>query len=104
VYLLFGDFGYKETAKQKKRRILEENRQRGRRAELLVRTSIGRFGDKVTKRPYGPDLEAERKELFTGKVRKELIEVKSNDAPLSPLQKKVMKKKKFRVERVRTPF
>lgn len=101
---MFGDFGSKETKKQKKRRILEENRQRGRRGELLVKTSYGRFGDKVTKVHAGADFEVESKELFTGKVTKNLIEVKTNDAPLSPLQKKMLKKKKVKVERVYTPF
>ena len=97
---MFGDFGCKETKKQKKQRILRENIERGKRGELKVKVSIGRFGDKVTKQPYGPDFEVERREIFTGKVTKEFVEVKTGKAKLSPLQRKIRKKRKFKVERV----
>lgn len=101
---MFGDFGYRETKKERKRRILEENCQRGKRGELLVRVSYGRFGDKVKKLNAGADFEIESKALFTGKVTKKRIEVKTNDAELSPLQRKMLKRRKVKVERVYTPF
>lgn len=47
-----------------------------------------------------------KRDLFTGRVTStKLVEVKSgSNARLSPLQKKIKKKKRTKVERVDSPF
>ena len=56
--------------------------------------------------PRGADMTVRKRDLFTGRVTStRRIEVKTGPrARLSPLQRKVKKKKKTKVERIDSPF
>jgi hypothetical protein len=56
--------------------------------------------------PKGADMRVRRRDPFTGRVTSSrLVEVKTGPkARLSPLQKKVRKKKRTKVERVDSPW
>jgi hypothetical protein len=102
---LFGDFGLKKSKKQRKRETLERNRRRGKWAEDIVAIQYGASGYEVEKVHKGADLRVRKRDPFTGRVTStKLIEVKTGDARLSPLQKKMRKKKRTSVERVDPPF
>ena len=55
--------------------------------------------------PRGADMTVRKRDLFTGRVTStRRIEVKTGGSKLSPLQRKVKRKKRTKVERVDSPF
>lgn len=55
--------------------------------------------------PRGADMTVRRRDLFTGRVTStRRVEVKTGDSRLSPLQRRVKRKKRTKVERVDSPF
>jgi len=101
----FDLWGRRKSKKQRKRETLERNRQKGRWAEDVVAMQYALSGHEVERVHKGADLRIRRRDPFTGRViSTKLVEVKSGDSPLSPLQKKVRKKKRTRIGRVDSPF
>jgi|GEM_PF-6857734 hypothetical protein len=75
--------------------------------EDLVAMKYAMSGYEVDRtHPKGADMVVRKRDLFTGRVTStKLVEVKSgSNARLSPLQKKIKKKKRTKVERVDSPF
>ena len=98
---------FKRSKKQRKREILEQNRENGKHAEDMYRREADLYGIDYKRTGKGHDFEEKRYDWQTGKTRKVKVEVKSNDAPLSKLQKKTRKKnpKNYEVRRYNTsPF
>ena len=98
---------FKRSKKQRKRDILEQNRENGKHAEEMYRREADLYGIDYKRTGKGHDFEEKRYDWQTGKTRKVKVEVKSNDAPLSKLQKKTRKKnpKNYEVRRYSTsPF
>ena len=98
---------FKRSKKQRKRDILEQNRENGKHAEDMYRREADLYGIDYKRTGKGHDFEEKRYDWQTGKTRKVKAEVKSNDAPLSKLQKKTRKKnpKNYEVRRYSTsPF
>lgn len=84
---------------------MERNRQQGEWAETMVRTQYALSGHEVEKVHRGADLRVRKRDPFTGRViSTRLVEVKSGNSPLSPLQEKLKKKKRTKVERVNSRF
>ena len=106
MHLFDFDIWGRKSKKQRKRETLESNRQRGRMGEDLVAMKYAVSGYEVDRtHPKGADMVVRRRDLFTGKVTStRRVEVKTGDAKLSPLQKRVRKKKRTKVERVDSPF
>jgi hypothetical protein len=104
----FFDFGIKPpTKKQRKRRVLEENKRRGRAAEVQVEMRYRMNGYEMERTGRGHDFKATKRDIITGRVtHREHVEVKSSStAPVSPLQKETKKKKGSRYRVVReNPF
>lgn len=99
------DFGFRKSKKQRKRETLERNRRHGEWAETMVRMQYALSGHEVEKVHRGADLRVRKRDTFTGKViSTRLIEVKSGNSPLSPLQEKLKKKKRTKVERVSSRY
>ncbi len=95
------DFGIKKSKRQRKRELLERNRQQGKWAEAIVGMQYALSGYEVEKVHVGADLRIRKRDPFTGRiVRIEYVEVKSGNSPLSPLQRKLKRKKRTKVERV----
>jgi hypothetical protein len=96
----------RKSKKQRKRDTLEDNRQRGRMGEDMVAMQYAMSGYEVDRtHPRGADMRVRRRDPFTGRVTSSrLVEVKTGDSQLSPLQRRVRKKKRTRVERVDSPF
>jgi hypothetical protein len=71
----------------------------------MVRTQYALSGHEVEKVHRGVDLPVRKRDPFTGRViSTRLVEVKSGNSPLSPLQEKLKKKKRTKVERVNSRF
>jgi hypothetical protein len=102
---LFDIWGRK-SKKQRKRETIANNRERGRRGEDLVAMNYAMSGYEVDRtHPRGADMTVRRRDMFTGRViSTKRIEVKTGSSKLSPLQRKVKKKKRTRVERIDPPF
>jgi hypothetical protein len=102
---LFDIWGRK-SKKQRKRETIASNRERGRMGEDLVAMNYAMSGYEVDRtHPRGADMTVRRRDMFTGRViSTKRIEVKTGSSKLSPLQRKVKKKKRTRVERVDSPF
>ena len=102
---LFDILGRK-SKKQRKRDTLEDNRQRGRMGEDMVAMKYAMSGYEVDRtHPRGTDMRIRRRDPFTGRVTSSrLVEVKTGDSRLSPLQRRVRKKKRTKVERADSPF
>ena len=101
------DIWGRKSKKQRKREIIANNRERGRMGEDLVAMEYAMSGYEVDRtHPRGADMTVRKRGLFTGRVTStRRIEVKTGPrARLSPLQKKVKKKKRTKVERVDSPF
>ena len=99
---MFGLFN--RSKKEQKRDTLEQNRENGKRAENMYRTEAEINGVSYKRTGIGHDFEEERHDWNTGKTRKVKVEVKSNNASLSKLQKKTRKKnpKNYEVRRYDT--
>lgn len=100
------DFGFKKSKKQRKRETIARNRERGKMGEDMVAMKYAMSGYEVDRtHPKGADMTVRRRDMLTGRVTStKRIEVKTGDSPLSPLQRKVKKKKRTKVERVDSPF
>lgn len=100
------DFGIRKSKKQRKRETIARNRERGRMGEDMVAMKYAMSGYEVDRtHPKGADMTVRKRDLFTGRVTStKRIEVKTGDAKLSPLQKRVKKKKRTKVERLDSPF
>jgi len=95
--------------KQRRRRQLRENREKGRAGEQIVRWRHETLWEKVERTGRGSDfrITRTRRNWRTGERKKsELIEVKTGPkSRLSELQRKTKKKKRhYKVERVDPPF
>ncbi len=90
----FFDFGLRPpTKKQRKRATLNENKRRGKAAEEQAMTRDRMMGYEVERTGRGHDYRRRQRDIFNGRVtRSEVVEVKSGNAKLSPLQKKTKKK------------
>jgi hypothetical protein len=96
------DFGFKPpTKKQRKRKTIRDNQAKGRAGEDQAMSRDRMMGYEVERTGRGHDYRRRKRDLFTGRVIKsEVVEVKSGNAKLSPLQKKTKKKKSnYRVVR-----
>jgi len=92
--LLMSDFFSKYFKKEKKRKQLEENVAKGKLAEEMYETEANMNGVEYKRTGKGSDYEETHHDALTGKKKKQLVEVKSDDAELSKYQKKTKKKKK----------
>lgn len=101
------DIWGRKSKKQRKRETIANNRERGRMGEDLVAMRYAMSGYEVDRtHPRGADMTVRRRDPFTGRVTStRRVEVKTGPrAQLSPLQKRVRKKKRTKVERVDSPF
>lgn len=100
------DFGFRKSKKQRKRETIARNREKGRMGEDMVAMNYAMSGYEVDRtHPKGADMTVRKRNLFTGRVTStRRIEVKTGSSRLSPLQRKVKKKKRTKVERVDSPF
>lgn len=96
------DFGLRPpTKKQRKRATIRENQRRGKAAEEQAMMRDRMMGYEVERTGRGHDYRRRQRDLLTNRVtRSELVEVKSGNAQLSPLQKATKKKRgNYRVVR-----
>jgi hypothetical protein len=100
------DIWGRKSKKQRKRETIASNRERGRMGEDLVAMKYAASGYEVDRtHPKGADMTVRKRDLFTGRVTStRRIEVKTGRSKLSPLQRKMKKKKRTKVERVDSPF
>lgn len=97
-------FGPK-SEKDRKREQIRRNKRQGRAAEDQVRLQLQVEGWEVERTGYGSDFRAKRRDFLTGEVVDEkLVEVKSGDARLSDLQKKMKRGREEYEVRRRDPF
>jgi hypothetical protein len=85
----------------RKRKQLEENKRKGTAGERIgyIRKTLWE-GWNLDRTGHGHDYHGKRYNLFTGKNEEKYFEFKSSPtAPLTPLQKKMLKKKKVEVVR-----
>jgi hypothetical protein len=99
-------FGRRKSKKQRQRQTIANNRERGRMGEDLVAMKYTMSGYEVErKHPRGADMTVRKRDPFTGRVTStRRVEVKTGNAKLSKIQKRVKKKKRTTVERVDSPF
>jgi len=92
----------RRSKKERKRDTLERNREKGRMGENIVAFRHTLAGEEVEKTHRGADLICRKRDPFTGRVvRTRRIEVKTGPhARPSKLQKKEIKKRRVKVERV----
>jgi len=102
---MFDIFGFNETKKQKKRRILTENKRKGKTGEDIVAMNYRLRGYEVERTGKGHDLRVRQKDWTGRVVKSKVVEVKTGKARLSKLQKKTKKKKSnYKVERLNPYF
>lgn len=96
--------GFFSTSRKSKREVIKANAAKGKRAERVVRTEYEMAGYKTEQTGKGHDFKATRKNLLTGKNDTKYVEVKSDNAKLSSLQKKKKEQlgRKYVVERRRS--
>ena len=87
------DFFSKFFKKEKKRKQLEENVAKGKIAEEMYEADAAMSGINYKRTGKGSDYEETHRDPLTGKKSKRLVEVKSDGAPLTKLQKKTKKRK-----------
>lgn len=89
--------------KERKRTVLEENKQRGRMQEAIFEMGERAMGNEVIRTGKGHDYKVRKRDPWTGKVKStHYVEVKSSSkAPVSKLQKKTKKKLQGRYKVVR---
>ena len=93
--------------KRSKRQVIRDNATKGAEAERTVKAKYELMGYKMERTGHGSDWKASRHNYLTGKKETKLVEVKTGDAQLSPLQKKRKRSwgKRYVVERVSdSPF
>jgi hypothetical protein len=96
------DFGFRPpTKKQRQRNTIRENQRRGKAAEDQAMMRDRMMGYEVERTGRGHDYRRRMRDPWTGRVhRSEVVEVKSGNAQLSPLQKETKKKRSnYRVVR-----
>ncbi|WAC05963.1 MAG: hypothetical protein OS112_04845 [Methanoregula sp.] len=101
------DFSLKSpTKKQRRRQTIRNNQRKGKAAEDQAMMRDNMMGYETERTGRGHDYRRRKRNPFTGRVTKsEVVEVKSGNAKLSPLQKKTKKKKSnYRVVRENPPF
>ena len=86
------DFFSKFFKKEKKRKQLEENVAKGKIAEEMYEADATMSGIKYKRTGKGSDYEETHYDPLTGQKSKRLVEVKSDSAPLTKLQKKKKKR------------
>lgn len=88
--------------KRSSRQVLRDNKARGDEGERLVKSKYQIAGYDVERTGRGSDYKVSRKNWFAGKKDTTLLEVKTGNAKLSPLQKKRKRSwgKRYVVERV----
>ena len=74
--------------KRSKRQVIRDNAAKGAEAERTVKAKFELMGYKMERTGRGSDFKASRHNYLTGKNESKLVEVKTGDAKLSPLQKK----------------
>jgi len=103
----FRDLFRKPTKKEVKKKQIRNNAEQGKSGEQQVVARYRLNGWKMTRTGTGSDYRATRKNPRTGKSESKLVEIKSGNAKLSPLQekKKAQMGSKYVVERVQVnPF
>jgi hypothetical protein len=89
----FDDWFRPPTRKQRQRATIRENQRRGRAAEEQAMMRDRMRGWEVERTGRGHDYRRRLRDPWTNKVtRSEVVEVKSGNAKLSPLQKKTKRK------------
>ncbi len=92
---------FNESKKQKKRRIIQENRERGKFTEIMYTMSQG-LNKEIVRTGKGHDYKVRTRDPWTGRVIKtEYHEVKSGKARISNLQNRTKRKMKGRYKVVR---
>lgn len=101
---LFG-FGKSESEKEKKQRIIRENRRKGKVSEEFVAQRYGLLGYEVKRTGRGSDLHVTKRDILGNIIDSRDIEVKSPGARLSKLQEETRRRKRghYEVERVELP-
>jgi hypothetical protein len=93
--------------KMHRREILELNRMKGRIGEEFVKTWYELNGYEVERTGKGHDFRVRKRDIWTGRVvESTLVEVKTGNAKLSPVQKRAKRKRKssYKVEYVDVPW
>ncbi len=95
---------FRKSKNQQRHDTLEKNKENGKIAENMYRTEADLNGVQYRRTGKGHDFEEKRYDYTTGKTQKIKVEVKSNNASLSKLQKKTRKKnqKNYEVRRYDT--
>ena len=91
--MVFFDFGIPpQSSQQRKAAIIQRNQRQGRAAEEQAMMRDRMMGFEVERTGRGHDYRRRLRDPWTGSVvRTEVVEVKSGNSPLSPLQKKTKK-------------
>ena len=88
--------------KRSKRQVIRDNAARGTEGERQAKAKYEMSGYEVERTGHGSDYKVSRRNWFTGKKESKLVEVKTGNAKLSPLQKKRKRSwgKRYIVERM----
>ena len=91
--------------KRSKRQVIRDNAAKGADGERRAKAKYGLMGYNVERTGHGSDYKISRRDWLTGKKETKLVEVKTGNAKLSPLQKKRKRSwgKRYVVERVDDP-
>lgn len=93
------------SEKERKRERIRRNQTKGRAAEDQVRMELSLEGCEVYRTGHGSDFQAIKRDPFTGEVVEDkLVEVKSGDADLSPLQEETRRREDNYEVRRRDPL
>lgn len=98
---IFDNWLRQPTKKQRQKVTIRQNQRRGRAAEERAMMRDRMMGYEVERTGRGHDYRRRQRDPWTGRVTSsEVVEVKSGNAQLSPLQKKTKKKQSnYRVVR-----
>ena len=101
-YRLLSGAVFDRLFKRSKRQVMRDNKARGDEGERLVKSRYQITGHSVERTGRGSDFKVSRENWLTGKKDTRLVEVKTGNAKLSPLQKKRRRSwgKRYVVERV----
>ena len=104
MYSKIGEISFKmisdqvQSKKKRRRHRLANNVAKGKLAEEMYEAEATMSGIEYRRTGYGSDYEETRYDTLTGRKSKKLIEVKSDDAQQSRLQKKIQKRNPSRYE------
>jgi len=98
-------FGIPESKKEKKQRVIRENKRKGEVGEQIVDTRYAIMGYKSEKTGRGSDRHVRKTDILGNVVQEFDVEIKTGKSQLSPLQQKekARKGKGFVEERVEPP-